>query len=517
MGRPLRKLSRVDFAQPVLLDTRKPLSGFRPLPLNKRTMFDNDQFQFLNELGQLTDWNDPSKSKLWLYNLHYFDDLNSSDAADRYDLHEALIDRWIDQNPLGVGNGWEPYPTSLRIVNWIKWLLATDRVSAKRVSSLALQAKVLSQTLETHLLGNHLFANAKALLFAGLYFSGKEADRWLKNALKIFDKELPEQILSDGGNFELSPMYHATITTDVLDMVSIMSAYEDPRCASVLSDCKAVLPRMLHWLEVMTHPDGDVSFFNDAAIGIAPSFTNLLSTAASCGINLPPLEPRRLRHLPNSGYFRLDLQDGVLIGDVGKVGPDFIPGHAHADTLSFELSIFGSRLLVNSGTSVYGISPERDRQRGTAAHNTVLIDGENSSEVWSGFRVARRARPFDLNVDPKGNWLKCSHDGYRRLKGKPIHTRKWSAAERALVIEDQVVDDYKSAKARFHIHPNWQVRLKGREVICESEYGVVTMSVTIGIPNIETSTYHPRFGVTLENKVLSVDLESGMAKLEVSW
>ena len=480
-------------------------------------MFDNDQFEFLSERGQLTDWNDPSKSKLWLYNLHYFDDLNSIDADDRYDLHEALVDRWIEQNAPGIGNGWEPYPTSLRIVNWIKWLLATDRVTATRVSSLVIQAKVLSQTLETHLLGNHLFANAKALLFAGLYFSGEEADEWLKTALKVFDKELSEQILPDGGNFELSPMYHAIITADVLDMVSVMSAYDDQRCDSILSDCKEALPGMLRWLEVMTHPDGDVSFFNDAAIGIAPSFKDLLGIAVSCGITLPTSELRHLRQLPNSGYFRLDLQDGVLIGDVAKVGPDYIPGHAHADTLSFELSVFGGRLLVNSGTSVYGVSAERERQRGTAAHNTVIIDGENSSEVWSGFRVARRASPFDLSADPKGNWLKCSHDGYRRLRGKPVHTRRWSASERALVIEDQVEGDCKFAQARFHIHPDWKVRLQGREVTCESEYGVVALMVTKGIPNLETSTYHPKFGVTLINKVLTVDLESGAAKLEVAW
>ena len=77
--------------------------------------------------------------------------------------------------------------------------------------------------------------------------------------------------------------------------------------------------------------------------------------------------------------------------DVAPVGPDYLPGHAHADTLSFELSLFGQRVLVNSGTSQYEAGPERSRQRGTAAHNTVIVDGHDSSEVWAGFRVARRA------------------------------------------------------------------------------------------------------------------------------
>ena len=69
------------------------------------------------------------------------------------------------------------------------------------------------------------------------------------------------------------------------------------------------------------------------------------------------------------------MQDAVAIGDIGNVGPDYIPGHAHADTLSFEMSVFDMRFIVNSGTSVYGLGAERLRQRGTAAHSTVVIDG----------------------------------------------------------------------------------------------------------------------------------------------
>ena len=82
-----------------------------------------------------------------------------------------------------------------------------------------------------------------------------------------------------------------------------------------------------------------------------------------------------------------------LLLDVASIGPDYLPGHGHADTLSFEMSLFGKRTLVNRGISQYGIEV-RQVERGTAAHNTVVINNENSSEVWSGFRVARRARPL---------------------------------------------------------------------------------------------------------------------------
>ena len=81
-------------------------------------------------------------------------------------------------------------------------------------------------------------------------------------------------------------------------------------------------------------------------------------------------------------------------------------------------TIRGNRVLVKSGTSEYGIGAERLRQRGTAAHNTLVIEGQDSSEVWSGFRVARRACPFGLFCRSVGGTaiVECSHDGYRRLR-----------------------------------------------------------------------------------------------------
>src|SRR5207245_9148285 len=98
------------------------------------------------------------------------------------DTAARWITRWITEYPAPHGNGWEPYPLSLRIVNWIKWLVrqpAIDPVAATAiVRSLELQSHVLSQRLETDLLGNHLFANGKALIFAGSFFEGVQAGTW---------------------------------------------------------------------------------------------------------------------------------------------------------------------------------------------------------------------------------------------------------------------------------------------------------------------------------------------------
>src|SRR6185436_15277644 len=127
--------------------------------IRRRTMVAPQRFVFLNQerdVGGASAWNSADASKLWLYNLHYFDDMNAAGAEDRRDWHAALIDRWIDENPVGTGTGWEPYPVSLRIVNWIKWMLGAASFPPRALHSLAAHGRFLSQRLEFHLLGNHL-------------------------------------------------------------------------------------------------------------------------------------------------------------------------------------------------------------------------------------------------------------------------------------------------------------------------------------------------------------------------
>ena len=70
---------------------------------------------------EVVGWDGGKLSKLWRYHQHYFDDLNAAMSETRRQWHSNLIDTWILQNPPGKGTGWEPYPLSLRIVNWIKW------------------------------------------------------------------------------------------------------------------------------------------------------------------------------------------------------------------------------------------------------------------------------------------------------------------------------------------------------------------------------------------------------------
>ena len=142
-----------------------------------------NRFRFLSEeheLASATDWNNADWPRLWTYNLHYFDDLDSAGAPARASWHAALIDRWISENPAPLGAGWEPYCLSLRIVNWCRFAWSGGVLTPEATQSLAVQLRALNDQIEVHLLGNHLFANAKALVFGGLYFEGTEADRWLE-------------------------------------------------------------------------------------------------------------------------------------------------------------------------------------------------------------------------------------------------------------------------------------------------------------------------------------------------
>ncbi|PAJ74463.1 heparinase [Pseudoalteromonas sp. NBT06-2] len=476
-----------------------------------QSIFDVSHVRFLSLDGTVNSvlcWNDPAKEKLWLYNLHYFDDLNSNSFAERKNTHFCFINKWILENPACTGNGWEPYPLSLRLVNWVKWFSKHDTVEQKHLSSMLQQANALSQQLEYHILGNHLFANAKALTFVGCYIGNSHAEKYLDLGLKLLDREIPEQFLEDGAHFELSPMYHEILLWDLLELIGLAKASQNEKLMRRLPYWSEVASKALYWLKSMIHPDGEVSFFNDSAIGIAAKPQQIFDYATSLGLNVIDTLPK-VNTNKQSGYSRISSSLYTLIIDHANVGPDYLPGHAHADTLSFELSVGDERVFVNSGTSLYGVSKERLRQRQTAAHNTVVVDGEDSSEVWSGFRVARRAYAKLLDVNQSGIevCLQAQHDGYKRLKGKVTHSRRFTTNNNEIHIKDNLVGKFNQASAFFHLHPDIEFEIVSDRVVKLVTKNKVELTIhsTCRI-QISDSTYHPEFGVSINNKQLKMDL-----------
>jgi len=505
---------------------RNKYKDFYPPARRVPSLIDEDTLHLLNQSGVISTigWLDIAKSsshsKLWRYNQHYFDDLNALKPASRNHWHLALLERWVVESKPGIGVGWDPYPMSLRIVNWVKWSYADNLLPAKCVQSLALQARFLMKRIEWHILGNHLFANAKALIFVGLFFSSNEADQWLRKGLKIVCNELNKQVLADGGNFERSPMYHAIFLEDLLDLLNLAQAFPGTIPDVAVKLWRNLAHKMLDWLNGMKHPDGEISFFNDASIGIASCPAELNAYANKLGLWTEPIQVRT-KHFADSGYIRLSSINALVLLDVAPVGPDYLPGHAHADTLSFELSLFRQRVFVNCGTSKYGTDEGRERERSTAAHNTVEVDSKNSSEVWSGFRVARRAYPRDLVINDTSNSISisCSHDGYCRLPGKPIHQRTWEFSDSSLIVFDKINGDFKHAIAYFHLHPSINVSTNSIDSyqLQLPQGQKVTVNVEVGNTQLIQSHYAPEFGKRLKTKCIKVELATEGSRITIDW
>ena len=482
---------------------------------------ENSTACFLNHIKNLDlpgDWNKEVPSKLWVYNLHYFEDLLSNKATEKHNFHLHLLHSWVDNNPVGFGNGWEPYPTSLRIVNILKAWFGGLELDEKLFISVFAQASYLASDLEKHLLGNHYFVNLKALLFAGVVFGNI---RWLSIAEKGLISEIREQILEDGANFELSPMYHSLMLVDMLDMLNLSKAYPAQVPARLVSLLQDHIPRMLTFMEAMSHPDGGVSFFNDSSDGIAPEKSKIESYAEKLGFSVKPLDFSMTTVVDNasSGYFCATSNSSKLIFDAAAVGPDYIPGHAHADTLAFELSIGAQRVFVNSGTSEYGSSPVRVNQRKTASHNTIEVDKKDSSQVWSGFRVANRARIIERSSKLKLDniFLKAAHNGYKSLIGGCYHSRELVFNGTSLVVRDELHGDFTGAKLRFYFHPDLEVTLESGILLVSGKAFNLRSDLTGEKASLLDACWHPQFGIDIPNKMLLIDLLGNDTETIFDW
>ncbi len=477
---------------------------------------DYQSFIFLSELNNIveTGWDNPRISKLWRYNLHYFEYLLQNNSDERHLASQSrIIDIWIDNNHFGIGTGWEPYPTSLRIINWIKWHWKNNLLSERSKISLWNQIRYLESRPEYHLLGNHLFINAKALLYACAFFKLNNEKSIYKTALSIINKEINEQFLEDGAHFELSPMYHSLAMEDLLDLINISDQLPSNFPKEVIIH---KFEKGMQWLQTMIYENEELAHFNDCANGIAPKFSKLINYASELGIMLPIRDVPKFSYHKSSGFVVYKDYGFHLISDLGKVGADYLPGHAHADTLSFELAIKGHRVIVNSGTSVYGSTKERLRQRGTSAHSTIEIDNKDSSEVWSGFRVGNRAVPFDLNVDFSSNdtlSFSASHDGYKKLIGSPIHKREFLYSNSTLEINDQISGLGNQVVSRYFIHPDIEISKIEKEFLLMKK-GVVIVKLRFESSyeaEICESTYHDKFGSSLINKCLQITGKSPLS------
>lgn len=504
----LRKIQKPYLFNPKSFSKRKLKSEVYFGPESKSSVREKNCFDFLNKekhFRNKIDWND-EQDLLWTYNLNYFDYLNSTDADHKKDFLRYLILQWIDDNSVKSSVAWQPYPMSLRIVNWIKWSLKENKENFELDRSIQQQSQWLSKNVEHHILANHLIANYKALLFAGFYFKGRQADSWLNKYKTLLIKELDLQIFDDGGHFERSPMYHRTVLVDLLDIINIYRIYN----FEVPAEFNIIATKMLSFMIDFSHIDRKVPFFHDSVFGISPEYKEIIDYSDKLGIVANIKQGNIL--FSQSGYVRLRNKTINLLMDVGSIGPRFQPGHSHASTLSLECSFLGKRFIVNSGISTYEPTNKRIEQRGTSSHNTIEIDGFNSSEVWSSFRVGRKAKAKVESYSRSNSVIKASHNGYNWLKSIKGVTRFAKISENSIEIVDDIFSSGSfSAKGRWYIHP--EIRLIGSDdrkmqyiFSLKTENGERLIAINISgakCSRLEESEFFPGFNMVKKNYCLT--------------
>jgi hypothetical protein len=412
--------------------------------------FGHNSFQFLNyhhTFSEKIDWDISLYGKLWTYNLNYFDYLNqensnlySSDFKDKLQFYAKELPNLKSAN--------EPFPTSLRIINWIKYFTKNKIYDKFLNESLYNQCHILKNKIEYHLMGNHLLENGFALTLGGIYF---QDIKLYKIGKKILSIEFNEQILKDGAHFELSPMYHSIMLSRLLDIISIFksniailnNSFSNQDEFLLFLSQKASL--MISWIENMVFKNDQYPHFNDSTFDIAFLPTQLVSFAKDLGIGI------NTTSLSDSGYRRLQNKNFDLIIKAGKVGPDYIPGHAHADSLSFECHVNGKPYLVDPGITTYDKNDKRQKERSTKNHNTITIENKNSSDVWGGFRVGKRAVSTISSYTSKS--IDAFHNGYGVR-----HSRSITVEDNSTQITDTVKKT--KAEANFHFHPALNVEIQ---------------------------------------------------------
>lgn len=499
---------RVPFADTTLEPAPAPPSPlFAPRAvLAPQITADTITFRFLNRAiampfigspGASIDWLAPgldAASQLWRMNLHYMEFLEGADDA----AWESFVAAWIDRNDPPVAgawrDAWNSYALSLRAVVWMQELerrksRLSPAVVERAEASLGRQMRFLLDNLETDLGGNHLVKNLKALIWGSAYFRGAEAERWRATGLALLECELAVQIPADGLHYERSPSYHCQVFADLLETRHALAADTPP----ALDDA---LARMAQGVVDLAHPDDQVALLNDAGLSMAYAPYECLDVYQRLtGARPAPAGTFAYR---DAGYFGLRSTGGFyVVCDCGRIAPDDLPAHGHGDLLSFELSAFGQRFIVDQGVYQYYDGDRRRASRSAAHHNTLSVEGCDQADFFGSFRCGRRpdVTVRDLRRDDHLLILEGSHDGYAHLPGRPIHVRRFKISPGRMTIVDRLEGSLtgRTARVGFLLHPDVAVTRHGAHLRLERGGRALSLSASVPL-DVEAAVWWPDMG-----------------------
>jgi uncharacterized heparinase superfamily protein len=446
----------------------------------------------------------------WELNKHqYFFTLGKAawltgDAAPALEIVRQ-IDHWIDDNPPDSGIHWiSALEAGTRAIAWMMafpfYAECLDADGRRRlVASLAQHLVFVEQHLSTGPFANtHLIGEAAALVVGGLFIECRHSARWIARGLQILDEELRRQVTDDGVHVERSIAYHRFF----LDHYYLVASWLAANGRSLSADTLDRVERMTACLMHMLFADGTVPAFGDgdearglwvradapadyrgllalgavlfgrgafkaAASGIAEEVLWLFGPDGVAAFDACPSQPLETASVayPDAGYYVMRSRDGasdqVLVFDCGPLGFGGA-GHAHADALSFQLHAAGYPFFVDSGTFSYNIDYAwRDAFRGTRAHNTIVVDGQDQSVPGDrmSWKTVARAHSAEWVTTRWFDLADGEHDGYHRLPDPVSHRRAiFFLKPDVWVIWDQVTASQPhQIDLLFHVRPDCRI------------------------------------------------------------
>jgi hypothetical protein len=400
---------------------------------------------------------------------------------------KTLLDSWFQQCPYPFGPHWtSSLEHGIRLTNWaVAWHLLHqegrfapifegdegDGFCQRWLKSIHQHCHFIAGHLSLHSsANNHLFGEYMGLFIGALNWPlWPESEGWLEAGYSGIADLALLQNFADGVNREHAIWY----AHEVADMMLLCGLFGRANRREFDEVFWRQLEAMLEFFASLMDVGGNVPAIGDSDDAVMVRFSrepgfdvfrSLLATgavlfkrgdfkrkagkldektrwllgdaAAEIFERLPADGPLPVRHVFNQGgYFVLggdfESQHEVrIVADIAPLGYLSIAAHGHADALAFALSAGGKPLLIDPGTYAYHTEKKwRDYFRGTAAHNTLQIDGVDQSVSGGNFMWTRHARArcetFEQSRGGASTRLVGSHDGYARLSQGVRHRREW--------------------------------------------------------------------------------------------